>query len=40
MAGADLLPELHKELTSAKSRIQFIAPVIGARVMLLITVLE
>jgi len=40
MAGADLLPELHKELTPAKSIIQLIAMAIGTGVMLLIAALE
>jgi zinc and cadmium transporter len=40
IAGADLLPELHKELTPAKSIVQLIAMLIGAGVMLLIATIE
>jgi len=40
MAGADLLPELHKELTPAKSLAQLIAMGMGVGLMLLIAWLE
>jgi len=40
MAGSDLLPELHKELTPAKSAVQLIAMGMGVGLMLLLTFLE
>jgi zinc transporter ZupT len=40
MAGSDLLPELHKELTPAKSLVQLVAMGMGVGLMLLIARLE
>jgi zinc and cadmium transporter len=40
MAGSDLLPELHKELTPAKSVIQLVAMGVGVCLMLLVATLE
>jgi len=40
MAGSDLLPELHKEVTPAKSAVQLIAMGMGVGLMLLMTFIE